>query len=83
MGGSFLQSAVFIFGTVGAIEVMMAEKKLESGISQSFNFGCIEMYYYAIADRLGAGSNGGASTFNFHKAKATRSKGCAGFSYGT
>jgi hypothetical protein len=41
VSGSFLQSAVFIFGTIDAIKVMMAEKKLESGISQSFNLGSI------------------------------------------
>ena len=83
MSGSFLQYAVFIFGTIGAIEVMMAEQKLESGISQSLDFGCIQVHYHAIGDRLCAGGNRGASTFNFHKTKSTRSKGCAGFSYGT
>jgi hypothetical protein len=41
VSGRLLQPAVFIFGAVGAIKVMMAEKKLESSISQSFNLGSI------------------------------------------
>ena len=49
----------------------MAEKKLESGISESFDFGCIQMHRHAIADRLSAGSDGGTSAFYLHKAKAT------------
>ena len=78
-----MKLAVAVLETMGAIEVVMTEKKLKGGVPEPFDFWCVQVYYHTIADRLGAGSNGGASTFNFHKAKATRSKGRAGFSYGT
>jgi hypothetical protein len=83
VSGSFLQSAVFIFGTIDAIKIMMAEKKLESGISQSFDFRGVQMYYHAIADRLSTRSDGSVSAFYFHKAETAGSKRRDGFSYGT
>ena len=60
----------------------MAEKKLKGGISEPFDFWCVQVYYHAIADRLGAGCNWGASTFDFHKAEPAGSKGSGGLSYG-
>jgi hypothetical protein len=41
------------------------------------------MHYHAIADRLSAGGDGGASAFYFHKAETAGSKRRDGFSYGT
>jgi hypothetical protein len=67
---------------MGAIEVVMTEKKLKSGIPEPFDFGRVEMYRYAVFDRLGAGSNRSTSAFDFHKAEAAGSKRWIGFSYG-
>ena len=36
--GGILKLAVAVLGTVGAIEIVMAEKKLKSGIPKSFDF---------------------------------------------
>jgi hypothetical protein len=77
-----LQPAVSVFGAIGAIEIMMAEQKLKSGISQSFNFWRIQVYYHAIADRLSARGDRGAPAFYFHKAETAGSKGCGCFSNG-
>lgn len=82
MGRCFLQSAVFIFSTIGAVEVMVAEQEFESGVSEPFDLGCIEMHHHAVADRLSAGGDGVASAFYFHEAKSTGSKRGDGFSYG-
>jgi len=83
VSGSFLQSAVFIFGTIDAIKVMMAEKKLESSIPEPLNFRGVQVYHHAVTDRFSAGSNWGASAFYFHKAETAGSKRRDGFSYGT
>jgi len=76
-----LKLAVSVLGTIGAIKAMMAEKKLEGGISESFNLRGVQVNYHAIADRLGAGGDRGASAFYFYKAEAAGSKRCNGFSY--
>ena len=67
---------------MGAIKVVMTEKKLEGGIPETFGLGGVQVYYHAIADRLSAGSNRSISAFDFHKAEATGSKSRVGFSYG-
>lgn len=61
----------------------MAEKKLKGSIAEPFDFVGIQVYCYAIADRLSAGGNRSISAFDFHKAEATGSKRCIIFSYGT
>ena len=61
----------------------MAEKKLKGGISEPFDFWCVQVYYHAVADRLGAGCNRVISAFDFHEAESAGSKGGGGFSYGT
>jgi hypothetical protein len=61
---------------------MVTEQELESGISESFDLGRIEMHHHAIADRLSAGGDEVASAFYFHETKSTGSKWRAGFSYG-
>ncbi len=82
-GSSILKLAVPVLGTVGAIEVVMAEKKLKSGIPEPFDFWGVQVYYHAISDRLGAGGNWSISAFDFHKAEAAGSKRWISFSYGT
>jgi len=67
---------------MGAIKVVMGKEKLKCGIPESFDFGGVQMYCHAIADRLGAGSNRSISAFDFHKAEAAGSKRRIGFSYG-
>jgi len=67
---------------VGAIEVVMTEKKLKGGVTESFDFGGVQVYYHAIADRLSAGSKRGASAFDFHKAETAGSKRRDSLSYG-
>jgi len=62
--------------------MVVAEKKLKSGIPEPFDFGGVQVYYHAIADRLSAGSNWSISAFDFHKAEAAGSKRWIGFSYG-
>ena len=76
-----MKFAVPVFGTIGAIEMMMAEQKLEGGISEPFDLRCVQMYNHAIADRLGAGGNRGTSAFYFHKAEAAGGKRRDSFSY--
>jgi hypothetical protein len=67
---------------MGAIKVVMTEKELKGGIPESFDFGGVQVYYHAVADRLGAGSNRSISAFDFHEAEAAGSKGWISFSYG-
>jgi hypothetical protein len=68
---------------MGAIEMVVAEKKLEGGVPEPFDLGSVQMYYHAIADRLGAGGNRSISAFDFHEAEAAGSKLRMGFPYGT
>ena len=77
-----MKLAVPVLGTIGAIKVVMTEKKLKSGIPEPFDFGHVEMYRHAVFDRLGAGSDRSTSAFDFHKAEAAGSKRWIGFSYG-
>ena len=81
-GSSILKLAIAVLGTMGTIKMVMAEKKLKGGIPEPFNFGSVQVYYHAVADRLGAGSNRSISAFDFHKAEAAGSKGWISFSYG-
>ena len=67
---------------MGTIKMVMAEKKLKGGIPEPFDFGSVQVYYHAVADRLGAGSNRSISAFDFHEAEAAGSKRWMGFSYG-
>jgi hypothetical protein len=67
---------------MGAIKVVMAEKKLKGGIPEPFYFWGVQVYYHAVADRLGAGSNRSISAFDFHETKAAGSKRWMGFPYG-
>jgi hypothetical protein len=67
---------------MGAIEVVMAEKKLKGGVPEPFDLGGVQVYYHAVTGWLGAGSNRSISAFNFHKAEAAGSKLWIGFSYG-
>jgi hypothetical protein len=77
-----LKLAVPVFGTIGAIKVVMAEKKLKSSIPESLDFWGVQVYYHPVADRLSAGGNWSISAFDFHKAEAAGSKRWIGFSYG-
>jgi len=79
--GRILKFAVPVLGTMGAIEVMMAEKKLEGGIPEPFDFWGIQVDNHAITDRLSAGGDRGASAFDFHEAETAGSKRRNGFSY--
>lgn len=76
-----MKLAVSVLGTMGAIEVMMAEKKLKGSISEPFDFWGIQVNSHAIADWLGTCGDRGASAFDFHKAETTGSKRRNGFSY--
>ena len=76
-----MKLAVSVFGTVGAIEVMMAEKKLEGGISKPFDLRSVQVNYHVVTDRLGAGCDRGIPALDFHEAEATGSKRRGGFSY--
>ncbi len=76
-----MKFAVPVLGTMGAIKVMMAEKKLEGGIPELFDFWSIQVDNHAIADRLSAGGNRCASAFDFHEAETAGSKRRNGFSY--
>jgi len=67
---------------MGAIEVVMAEKKLKGGIPEPFDFWGVQVYHHAVTNRLGAGSNRSISAFDFNEAEATGSKRRNGFSYG-
>jgi len=60
----------------------MTEKKLKGGISEPFDFWCVQVYYHTVADRLGTGCNRVVSAFDFHKAEPAGSKRSGGFSYG-
>jgi hypothetical protein len=75
-----LQPAGSVFGAIGAVEVMVAEKKLKCGIPEPFDFRGVQVHRHAVSDRLGAGSNRGASAFDFYKAKTAGSKRRGGFS---
>jgi hypothetical protein len=77
-----LKLAVSVFGTIGAIEVMMAEKKLKGSIPEPFDLWGIQVDNHAIADRLSAGGDRCASALDFHEAEAAGSKRRNGFSYG-
>jgi len=77
-----LKFTVTVFGTIGAIEVVMAHKKLKGGISKPFNFWRVQMYCHTISDRLGAGCNRCISAFDLHEAEATGGKRGGGFSDG-
>ena len=59
-----MKLAVAVLETMGAIEVVMTEKKLKGGIPEPFDFGSVQVYYHAVADRLGAGSNRSISAFD-------------------
>jgi hypothetical protein len=61
---------------------MMAEKELKGGSSEPFDFRGVQVNRHAIPDRLSAGSNRGASAFDFYKAKTAGGKRRSGFSYG-
>jgi hypothetical protein len=67
---------------MGAIEMVVAEKKLKGGIPEPFDFWSVQVYYHTIAGWLGAGSNRGISAFDFNEAEATGRKRRNGFSYG-
>ena len=69
-----MQLAISVLGTIGAIKVVMAEKKLKGGVPEPFDFGGIQMHYHAVADRLGAGSNRSISAFDLYEAQAAGSK---------
>lgn len=77
-----MKLAVPVLGTIGAIKVVMTEKKLKSGIPEPFDFGRVEMYRHAVFDRLGAGSDRGIPAFDFYETEAAGSKRWIGFSYG-
>jgi len=77
-----LKLAVTVFGTIGAIEVVMTHKKLKGSISQPFDFRCVQMYYHAISDRLGASCNRCIFAFDLYEAEAAGGKRGGGFSYG-
>jgi hypothetical protein len=77
-----LKLAVAVLETMGAIEVVMTEKKLKGGVPEPFDFWCVQVYYHTIADRLGAGSNRSISAFDFHKAEAAGGKRWMSISYG-
>jgi len=79
--GCILKLAVSVFGAMGAIEVMMTEKKLKGGIPEPFDLRGVQVYYHSIADRLGTGCDRGISAFDFHKAETAGSKRRNGFSY--
>jgi hypothetical protein len=65
---------------MGAIEVMMAEKKLEGGIPEPFDFWSVQVDSHAVGDRLSASGNRCASAFDFHEAETAGSKRCNGLS---
>ena len=69
-----MQLTISILGTIGAIKVVMAEKKLKSGVPEPFDFGGVQMHYHAFADRLSACSNRSISAFDFYEAEAAGSK---------
>jgi len=77
-----LKLTVTVFGTIGAIEVVMTEKKLKGGISKPFDFWRVQMYYHAVSDRLRAGCNRCISAFDLDEAEAAGGKRGGGFSYG-
>jgi len=82
VGSSILKLAIAVLGTMGAIEVVMTEKKLKGGVSEPFDFGGVQVYYHAVAGWLGAGGNRSISAFDFHKTEAAGGKRWMGVSYG-
>jgi hypothetical protein len=68
---------------MGAIEMVVAEKKLKGGVPEPFDFWSVQVYCHAVTNWFGASSNWSISAFDFNEAEATGSKRRNGFSYGT
>lgn len=77
-----MEFTVSVLGTIGAVEAMVTEEKLKSGISQSRNTGGVEIHFHTITDGFSAGSDWGISALNFYETEATGSKRRFGLSDG-
>jgi len=51
--------------------MVVTKEKLESPIPKPLSFGSVEMDCHAVADCLGASSNGGSSALNLDETETT------------
>jgi hypothetical protein len=82
MGSDFLQVALLVLGTAGAVEMMMRQKEFKCSAPKLLHHRCVRVNHHSVLHRLAAGSDRCPPAIDLNEAEPTPSERQVRFAHG-